>query len=101
MGFWHPYGPTPVILRGMPWYSITSLDIAGLAVKREVLYRDDIRKVWAFLSGRIERGRVPDEVFGYWIGETTTDETWDWDIDEPRYRGVHAQEVPLNFGEKP
>lgn len=85
----------------MPWYAITSLNTAGIAVKREILYRDNVRKVWLFLSTRIERARIDEkEVFGFLISEATADESWDFDIEEPRYRGVHAQEVPLVFGEK-
>lgn len=84
----------------MPWYSLTSLNSAGIAAKREVLYRDDVRKVWKFIEGRIKLGYITPDVFGYFIAEADTDDTWDFDIDEPRARTVHAQEVPLVFGEK-
>lgn len=85
----------------MPWYALTSLDSAGIPVKREVLYRDDIIKVWNFIGRRTERiGGIPEGVAGYFISEATADETWDFDIDEPRARTSNAQEVPLIFGEK-
>jgi hypothetical protein len=82
----------------MGWYAITSLDIHGLACKRELLFRDTKWKVIDFLHGRFRTKNVPDEVWGWYIAEATTDETWDFDIDEPRERSPHAVEVPLNFG---
>ena len=85
----------------MPWYALTSLDITGLPTKREVLYRDSIAKVWLFVSGRAVGHRIPDGVFGYFISEAESDETWDFDIDEPRSQNaIHAVEVPIVHGER-
>jgi hypothetical protein len=83
----------------MGWYAITSLDIAGLACKRELLFRDSKSKVCDFLMGRLKsKSGVPEEVWGWYISEADTEETWDFDIDEPRYRATHAVEVPLRMG---
>jgi hypothetical protein len=85
----------------MPWYAITTLNIQGTPAKREVLFRDDRRKVWNFIEGRIKMARIDfEEIGGFYIAEAEADETWDFDIDEPRYRGPHAEEVPLISGTK-
>lgn len=84
----------------MPWYAITSLDMAGKAHKREILHRDSVQKIWEFLAGRATSHRIPTDTFGFFVSEATTDETWDWDIDEPHsIHNPRAIEVDLVFGE--
>lgn len=85
----------------MPWYALSWLDSAGIPVKREVLFRDSTSQVWDFVVGRGKRKNgITDDILGIFISEATADESWDFDIEEPRERTIFAQEVPLIFGEK-
>lgn len=85
----------------MPWYALTWQGIDGHPIKREVLYREGTSQVWDFIAGRNKRKNgISDDWYGVFISEALTDETWDFDIDEPRERLPNAVEVPLVFGEK-
>lgn len=79
----------------MPYYAITTLDSDEIPLKREILYRDSRFKVWKFMEGRIHNGNFDANLSGFTITDATDEESWDWDIEEPMYRGIHAIEVPL------
>jgi hypothetical protein len=79
----------------MPWYAITSWDIEEVPMKREILCRDSIDKVWQFIGGRCDRRTIPDGVCGYTITEAIQEETWDWDEKTPKPQAALAEEVPL------
>lgn len=86
----------------MRWYSITSLGIDGKPIKREILFRKDIAHVHQFLGRRAERFRVPEDCYGYWICDASSDDEWDEIFEEPRDRDLSGKaiEVPLIFGEE-
>jgi hypothetical protein len=71
------------------------LDSEEVPLKREVLFRESRFKVWKFIEGRIHSGNFDPDSCGFVITAATEDESWDWDIEEPLYRGPHAVEVSL------
>ena len=80
----------------MQWFTITWMDMDGLPLKREILHRNGPAKIWQFLLARLERKRVPEGAQGFYFRESTADETWDWDIEEPHSPSNHAIEIPIS-----
>jgi hypothetical protein len=75
------------------WYLITWFDKHGDALKCEVLHRDSIAKLWAFINGRIDRSNLPKGAQGFWFREALDIEIMDHDIGEDRTPGNHAEDL--------
>jgi len=77
------------------WYAITWMDNEGNGVKRELLRREDTRKIWEFIRGRITMRNIPTDAVGVWFWEAMPEETWDDRFDQERDASLHAVEVPV------
>lgn len=77
------------------WYLITWFDKDGDPLKCEVLHRESIAKVWAFINGRIDRNFMPIGATGAWFREALPMERYDEDIGEDRTPSNHAEILEL------
>lgn len=77
------------------WYAITWLDIDGKPIKRELLDRDNPRKIWQFVKGRVNMAVVPEGSYGFWFSEALPEETWDSTFEEDRAPSTFPDEVPI------